>query len=67
MNASDARRVEPIATEGPGLPPPRGPWKMLWLRLRKNRIAMTGGLILIFLYFISCFAAGMHGSGAMAC
>lgn len=56
MNASDARRVEPIATEGPGLPPPRGPWKMLWLRLRKNRIAMTGGLILIFLYFISCFA-----------
>ena len=43
-------------TEGPGLPPPRGPWKMLWIRLRKNRIAMVGGVILFFLYFISCFA-----------
>ena len=37
------------------LPPPRGPWKMLWIRLRKNRIASIGGSILALLYFLCCF------------
>jgi len=45
-----------IETEGPGLPPPRGPWKMLWIRLRKNKMAITGGSILLCLYFTACFA-----------
>ena len=31
-----------VETAGPGLPPPRGPWKMIWIRLRKNRIALLG-------------------------
>ena len=25
----------------PSWPPPRGPWAMLWHRLRKNRLAMS--------------------------
>ena len=53
---TDKAKNSDNATGGPGLPPPRGPWKILWMRLRKNRIAMIGGVILIFLYFISCFA-----------
>ncbi|HIA28194.1 MAG TPA: ABC transporter permease [Planctomycetes bacterium] len=40
---------------GKGLPPVRGPWKMLWIRLRKNRIAFIGGTILLLLYFLACF------------
>ncbi len=36
-----------------GLPPPRGPWTMLWHRLRKNRIAMIGAAILVILYTLS--------------
>ena len=35
--------------------PPRGPWAMLWYRLRKNRIAMIGATILVVLYLLSCF------------
>ncbi|MBT5739376.1 MAG: ABC transporter permease [Planctomycetes bacterium] len=37
------------------LPPPRGPWAMLWHRLRKNRLAMIGAAILLVLYTLSCF------------
>jgi hypothetical protein len=44
------------STAGPGMPPPRGPWKILWQRLLTNRIALVGGAILILLYFSSCFA-----------
>ncbi len=39
----------------PKLPPPKGPWQMLWHRLRKNRIAMFGAFILLVLYLLSCF------------
>lgn len=56
MSADQPASASPAATGGTGLPPPRGPWKMLWLRLRKNRIAMIGGAILIVLYFTACFA-----------
>ncbi len=34
----------------------RGPWATLWYRLRKNRVAMAGGVILGILYFCACFA-----------
>lgn len=34
----------------------RGPWKSLWSRLLKNRIAVFGGVLLLLLYFLSCFA-----------
>jgi len=46
------------------LPPPRGPWSMLWYRLRKNRLAMSGATILLILYLLSCFGGfiGPYGS-----
>ena len=56
MNEQNQNPTPPKDTGALGLPPPRGPWKILWMRLRKNRIAMIGGAILIFLYFITCFA-----------
>ena len=33
-----------------------GPWKVLFRRLLHNRVAVAGGVILLVLYFSSCFA-----------
>ena len=32
------------------------PWQLFWQRLKRRKIAMTGGVILIFLYTIAIFA-----------
>src|SRR5689334_21892252 len=32
------------------------PWQIFWRRLRRKRLAMTGGIILIFLYTLALFA-----------
>ena len=32
------------------------PWKVFWERLRRQRIAMVGGIILVFLYLVALFA-----------
>jgi peptide/nickel transport system permease protein len=32
------------------------PWQLFWQRLRRRKIAMTGGVILIFLYAVALFA-----------
>ncbi|HEY3931297.1 MAG TPA: ABC transporter permease [Verrucomicrobiae bacterium] len=32
------------------------PWQIFWQRLKRRRIAMTGGAILIFLYLVALFA-----------
>ncbi|HTA95518.1 MAG TPA: ABC transporter permease, partial [Verrucomicrobiae bacterium] len=32
------------------------PWQLFWQRLKRRKIAMTGGIILIFLYLVSLFA-----------
>jgi len=56
VSAVRATPGAPTPGGGPGLPPPRGPWKILWQRLRTNRIALVGGAILLLLYFSSCFA-----------
>jgi peptide/nickel transport system permease protein len=32
------------------------PWQLFWQRLKRRRIAMVGGVILIFLYLIALFA-----------
>ncbi|HEU6448865.1 MAG TPA: ABC transporter permease [Verrucomicrobiae bacterium] len=32
------------------------PWQLFWQRLKRRKIAMAGGIILIFLYFIALFA-----------
>ncbi|MDG2083650.1 MAG: ABC transporter permease [Planctomycetota bacterium] len=37
------------------MPPPRGPWEILWLRLRKNKLAMIGLFILVSLYLMCSF------------
>jgi peptide/nickel transport system permease protein len=41
---------EPVRRESPG------PWKVLWRKLLKNRVACTGGVLLILLYLAACFA-----------
>jgi peptide/nickel transport system permease protein len=35
---------------------PLSPWRLFWLRLKRRRIAMLGGVILIFLYSVMLFA-----------
>jgi peptide/nickel transport system permease protein len=35
---------------------PLSPWRLFWQRLRRRKIAMTGGVILIFLYTVAIFA-----------
>lgn len=40
----------PVRAESPG------PWTVLWRKLLKNRVACTGGVILIVLYLSACFA-----------
>ncbi len=32
------------------------PWRLFWLRLKRKKIAMIGGVILIFLYTVALFA-----------
>src|ERR1700679_1641861 len=32
------------------------PWQLFWQRLRRRKIAMFGGVVLIFLYLVSIFA-----------
>jgi len=32
------------------------PWRLFWQRLKRRKIAMTGGVILIFLYTVALFA-----------
>src|SRR5277367_731359 len=32
------------------------PWQLFWRRLKRRRIAMTGGVVLIFLYLVAIFA-----------
>src|SRR5271170_3359337 len=32
------------------------PWQLFWRRLKQRKIAMTGGVILIFLYLVAIFA-----------
>jgi peptide/nickel transport system permease protein len=36
--------------------PSLSPWQLLWRRLKRRRIAMVGGVILIFLYLVAIFA-----------
>ena len=35
---------------------PLSPWQLFWQRLKRRKIAMTGGVILIFLYVVALFA-----------
>ena len=35
---------------------PLSPWQLFWRRLRRRKIAMIGGSILIVLYFVAIFA-----------
>ncbi|HEY5296728.1 MAG TPA: ABC transporter permease [Verrucomicrobiae bacterium] len=35
---------------------PLSPWQLFWQRLKRRKIAMTGGVILIFLYLVAIFA-----------
>src|SRR5450432_2869077 len=36
--------------------PALSPWQLFWRRLKPHRIAMFGGLVLIFLYLVAIFA-----------
>jgi peptide/nickel transport system permease protein len=43
-------------TQNPNAEQPLSPWQLFWRRLKSRRIAMAGGMILIFLYFVALFA-----------
>src|SRR5271170_7248452 len=32
------------------------PWRLFWQRLKRRKIAISGGMILIFLYLVAIFA-----------
>jgi peptide/nickel transport system permease protein len=44
--------IATIAESKPSL----SPWRLFWLRLKRRKIAMTGGVILIFLYGVAIIA-----------
>jgi len=46
--------AEPISTAEPKLA--LSPWQLFWLRFKRRKIAMAGGVILIFLYLVAIFA-----------
>ncbi len=46
--------TEPIP--GVDIQPALSPWRIFWQRLRRRKIAMVGGVILIFLYTVAIFA-----------
>ena len=37
-------------------PKPLSPWQLFWLRLKRRRIAIVGGVILVVLYLVALFA-----------
>jgi peptide/nickel transport system permease protein len=39
-----------------GIQPAVSPWRLFWQRLKRRKIAMTGGVILIVLYTVAIFA-----------
>lgn len=45
-----------MAEETTVRPESPGPWKVLWRKLLHNRVACTGGVLLIVLYLSACFA-----------
>jgi peptide/nickel transport system permease protein len=45
-----------LPTQNVAAQPPLSPWQLFWQRLRRRKIAMTGGVILIFLYAVALFA-----------
>jgi peptide/nickel transport system permease protein len=58
--------MTPAAPAGAPLPGahPTGPWRTLWRRLRKNRLAMVGLWVLGFLYLSAIFAPFVSPYGA---
>jgi peptide/nickel transport system permease protein len=51
--APQSAEIEAAAKAEAGM---ESPWRILWQRLRKQKIALTGGIILIILYLVSLFA-----------
>jgi peptide/nickel transport system permease protein len=47
---------EVAPTQNPNAQLHLSPWQLFWRRLKRRRIAMTGGAILIVLYFVALFA-----------
>jgi len=47
---------ETAPTQNPTAEQPLSPWQLFWHRLRRRRIAMLGGEILILLYLVALFA-----------
>ncbi|HZT23139.1 MAG TPA: ABC transporter permease [Verrucomicrobiae bacterium] len=46
-----AALLSPVET-----PTPLSPWRLFWLRLRRRKVALAGGVILIVLYTVALFA-----------
>src|SRR5690242_17863385 len=47
---------EPAPIQNPTAGQPLSPWQLFWRRLKRRRIAMAGGIILIVLYLVAVIA-----------
>ncbi|MEU9143129.1 ABC transporter permease [Streptomyces sp. NPDC048349] len=56
----DTSAAEPAAVDAPGIPQKaiegRSPWKIAWLRLKRDKVALAGGVIVLLLILVAIFA-----------
>ncbi|MBT2539869.1 ABC transporter permease [Streptomyces sp. ISL-44] len=56
----DTSAAEPAAVDAPGVPQKaiegRSPWQIAWLRLKRDKVALAGGVIVLLLILVAIFA-----------
>ncbi|MFE3556757.1 ABC transporter permease [Streptomyces sp. NPDC059193] len=56
----DTTAAEPAAVAAPGVPlkaiEGRSPWKIAWLRLKRDKVALAGGVVVLLLILVAIFA-----------
>ncbi|OKK20500.1 peptide ABC transporter permease [Streptomyces sp. CB00455] len=56
----DTTAAEPAAVDAPGVPQKaiegRSPWQIAWLRLKRDKVALAGGVIVLLLILVAVFA-----------
>ncbi len=51
---STTQTLAPVA--GPGAVAGRSPWRIAWVRLRRDKVALGGGIVVILLVLVALFA-----------
>ncbi|OEJ33835.1 ABC transporter permease [Streptomyces subrutilus] len=56
----DTTAAEPAAVAAPGVPlkaiEGRSPWRIAWLRLKRDKVALAGGVVVLLLILVALFA-----------